>query len=134
MSACPNTLPRCRAPHGLAQSSGGVLVYYTTHCIRRLLTADLTCGIDCRRVLPPVAEPLGVSCVPQPPPGRTLCRVSTRLSIVLSPIGINWTGDIRNVLTLDRKDYGETPPTLGNLQISKPRDTNFRRKAPSTLV
>jgi hypothetical protein len=47
MSAHPYTLPGCRAPRGLARSSGGRRFTSITleHCIRRLWTADLACGI-----------------------------------------------------------------------------------------
>ena len=54
------------------------------HCIRRLWTADLACGIDCRRPRLPRRN-RQPSHVPQPPPARTLSRVSTHHFIGLFP-------------------------------------------------
>jgi hypothetical protein len=65
-----------------------VVYYYTGHSIRRLWTANLTCAIDRRRLRLP-RRFRQASHVPQPPPGRTLSRVSTHHLIVFSPIGID---------------------------------------------
>jgi hypothetical protein len=131
MSAHPYTLPGCRAPRGLIRSSGTLLVLHWGTAL----------GVSGPLILP--AEMIVVAYVchggtawrlmcATASPGRTLSSLDTPFHC-LFPNRYRLDGDVPEYANATEKN-GEIPPTLANQQISKPRDTNFRRKAPSTLV